>query len=142
MKTKVILEISDGGFSVQRKELEAGETVVAMSFKKLSGGAYDANVAAIGGPFNKEMAINYATATASVLARVTEVHPAWLLYFQIFEKTLHDCLVKESEKRMKQSEEEIINELVNSGTRREDAEMVIRAVKDIAEREARNENRK
>lgn len=141
MTTKIILEIKDGGFSVQRKELEAGETVVAMSFKNKGGGAYGANIATIG-TCNKETVINYATATASAIARMTEGHPAAPLYWRLFEETLHACMAKNAEKEADRCEEQLKEDLLKMGINQEAIDTLLDTVRKAAEREAKNESRK
>lgn len=141
MKTKIILEINDGGFSVQRKELEAGDSIVAMSFKDEGNGAYGANIAVIGS-CNKNMIINYATATASAIARMTEDHPAAPLYWKLFEETLRACMAKNAEKEAGRCEGQLKEDLLNMGVSQEAINTLLDTVRKAAEREARNENRK
>ena len=141
MKTKIILEINDGGFSVQRKELAEGENIVAMSFKSIGEKEYDANLA-VTGSCSKETVMNYATATTLALARMTNGKLMEPLYWKLFTDTFLNCMKRESEKKADKYEKDFVHDLSKKGMSNEEIDQILNAIRETARREAENDYRK
>lgn len=105
MKVKTIFEVSDGGFSVKRSQLEEADKVVAFSFseidqKKTAGGI------SIIGEFGARDVESLAVSVAKALVKITDGRPAAPKLWTLFEERYRMEMVKHAFAALKKAEKE------------------------------------
>ena len=114
MKVNIILEINDG-FRVDRKVIQAGESVVVMSFADKSDTLTDAQVATIG-KGNKRFVTNFATAAVSVIDNLVRMDdPTSPALVGVFRQVIFDGLDKMMQRKAEGAQKDLRADLTRKG---------------------------
>lgn len=84
MKVKTIFEVSDGGFSVKRSQLEEADKVVAFSFSEIDQKKTSSGISIIG-EFRGRDVESLAAAVAAALVKIAGHYPEPTMLWSLFE---------------------------------------------------------
>lgn len=132
MKVKTFFEVSDGGFSVQRRQLEEADKVVAFSFSDIDQ-EKTAGEIFIMGEFGTRDIESIAVSVANVLTKITAGRLHEPVLWTLFEKRFRMEMTKYAKDEAGELEAAMRKDFSESGSSQEEIDRFFERLNKIAE---------